>query len=88
MIVSAEALTSANFERLSQAEATIEHLNKENATLLDRLDDLENRSRRSNLRIRNEEGQDSTQFISNMLVEAMGQNAFVKPLKQIGRAHV
>lgn len=52
-LTSAESRAGENFDRLNVAEATIKKLQAENATLLDRVDDLENRSRRANLRIVN-----------------------------------
>lgn len=60
------------------AEATVKALQAQNVTLLDHLENLENRSHRSNLRILNmpegsEEGQDSTTFISELLKETMGE---------------
>ncbi len=66
------------------AEKTIKTLKEQNATLMDRVDDLENRSRRANLRILNvpensEKGQSTVKFMSEMLMEVMGQEVFEKP---------
>lgn len=68
-LVATETLTGENFQRICEAEATIKSLQAQNATLLDRLENLENRSRRANLRILNlpggsEDGHDPTIFIS------------------------
>lgn len=48
-----ETLAGDNFTALAVTEITIKTLKEQNVTLLDRVDDLENRSRRSNLRILN-----------------------------------
>lgn len=48
-----EILASDIFSALSAAEKTIKTLKEQNATLMDRDDDLENRSQRANLRILN-----------------------------------
>lgn len=84
-------LASDNFSALSAAEKTIKTLKEQNATLMDRVDDLENRSRRANLRILNvpensEKGQSNVKFVSEMLMEVMGQEVFEKP-PELERAH-
>lgn len=76
-LASAESLADENFERLSRAETSIKKLQAENATLWDKLDNMENRACRSNLRIVNvpegiEDGQDPVKFVSGMLNEIMG----------------
>ncbi len=86
-----ETLASDNFSALSAAEKMIKTLKEQNATLMDRVDDLENRSRRANLRILNvpensEKGQSTVKFVSEMLMEVMGQEAFEKP-PELERAH-
>lgn len=48
-----ETLAGDNFSALSEAEKTIKILKEQNAMLMDRVDDLENRSRRANIRILN-----------------------------------
>ncbi len=58
---------------------------------MDRVDDLENRSRRANLRILNvpensEKGQSTVKFVSEMLMEVMCQEVFEKP-PELERAH-
>lgn len=86
-----ETTAGENFENIAKAEAVIRKLETDNATLLDRVDDLENRSRRSNLRIINvpegsEDGQEFVQFVSKMLMEVMGPDVFDGPL-ELERAH-
>lgn len=46
-LASTETLAGENFERLNTAETVIKDLKAANQELLDRVDDLENRSRRS-----------------------------------------
>lgn len=63
----------------------------QNQSLLDRCDDLENRSRRFNLRILNipkgnEDGKDPVKFISDVLMGMMGTVIFPAP-PELERAH-
>lgn len=86
-----EVTTGENFASITKAESTISQLEKDNAALRDRVDDLENRSRRANLRIINvpegsENGQDTIQFISKMLLDIMGPEVFDKA-PELERAH-
>lgn len=86
-----ETTAGENFESLTKAEKAIRKLETDNATLLDRVDDMENRSRRANLRIVNvpedsEKGQDPIQFVSKLLMEVMGPSVFDKP-PELERAH-
>lgn len=90
-LVSVESVAGDNFERLTAAESTIKTLLSQNQTLLDRCDDLENRSRRSNLRILNipegsEDGKDPSKFMSDVLMETMGPEVFLTP-PELERAH-
>lgn len=76
-----ETLAGDNFEKVTAMELAVDSLQKQNATLLDRIEDLENRSRRQNLRIINvlegsEGNQDTVKFMSNMLMELTGNNLF------------
>ena len=85
-----ETTVADNFEALIKAEKTIRHLEEQNETLTDRLDDLENRSRRANLRILNvpensETGQSAVRFVSDMLMKVM-PGAFDNP-PELERAH-
>ncbi|GAA6067234.1 uncharacterized protein LOC113648637 [Tachysurus ichikawai] len=66
-------------------------LQAQNISLLDRVEDLENRSRRANLRIVNvpegsENGHDPVTFIAEMLLEMTGTEVFDKP-PALERAH-
>lgn len=79
-----EALAGENFEKLTQAENAIQILQQQNKSLMDRVDTLENMSRRPNLRITgipegSESGQDSVAFMSELLRECMGADVFPKP---------
>ena len=90
-LVAAEILSGENFQRICDAEATVKSLQAQNVTLLDRLENLENRSRRANLRILNlpegsEDGHHPTIFISKLLKDVMGDNVFPSPPK-LDRAH-
>lgn len=89
-LTNTEMLAGDNFEALNVAEKKIQHLQEQNAMLLDRLEDLENRSRRANLRILNvpedsEKGQSPVKFVSDMLMEAM-PDVFDTP-PELERAH-
>lgn len=90
-LASVESVAGDNFERLTAAESTIKTLQGQNQSLLDRCDDLENRSRRSNLRIVNipegsEDGKDPVKFMSDVLMDAMGPEVFSTP-PELERAH-
>ncbi|KAL0169447.1 hypothetical protein M9458_034043 [Cirrhinus mrigala] len=83
-LATVETTAVENFEALSKAEADIAALKATNEALLDRLDDLENRSRRANLRIINvpedsEIGTDMVKFTSDLLKDVMGVQVFEKP---------
>ena len=72
-------------------EAAAKSLQSQSTVLLERVDDLENRSRRSNLRIVNipegsERDQDPTKFISDLLMTVTGPDVFNSP-PEIERAH-
>lgn len=90
-LAAAENLTGDNFQRICEAEAAVKSLQAQNETLLDRLENLENRSRRANLRILNlpegsEDGHDPAIFISGLLKDVMGDNVFPSP-PELDRAH-
>ncbi len=90
-LVTAETLAGDNFQCICEAEASVKSLQAQNATLLDRLENLENRSRRANLRILNlpegsEDGHDPLIFISELLKNTMGDNLFLSP-RELDRAH-
>ncbi|KAK7877575.1 hypothetical protein WMY93_031707 [Mugilogobius chulae] len=90
-LVQVEVRVGENFEKLTEAETRIKALEKQNDSLLNRLEDLENRSRRVNLRIINipeksEYGKDNTVFISELLKDALGPDVFPSP-PYLERAH-
>lgn len=78
--------TSVNVtqERLERLESTCAVLSKDNKELKVKLDDLENRSRRNNIRIiglpEKVEGQQPTAFIDTLLREVFESEAFPTPL--------
>ena len=83
-LAATESLAGDNFERITNTEKTVKILQAQNKSLLDRIDDLENRSRRVNLRIINipegsEKGRDPTEFIANLLMESLGPDVLSKP---------
>lgn len=76
--------------RLIAVEKLCNTLQTENTSLKLKLDDLENRSRRQNLRIigipEGSEGQSPVAFMSSFFTELFGDGAFKRPL-EIDRAH-
>lgn len=90
-LTATETLAGNNFDRLFTAEATIKSLQTLNMSLSDRLENLENSSRRANLHVLNipegsEDGQDPATFVSGLLKDAMGADVFAKP-PELDRAH-
>lgn len=77
-------------DRITALEASVGYLSKENEQLKLKLDDLENRSRRCNIRItgipEGEEGGKPTAFIESCLQEMFGEGAFPRPVV-VDRAH-
>lgn len=77
-------------DRLVSAESAIAALQDENSSLKKKLDDLENRSRRSNLRVvgipENLEGSDPVKFMTEFFLEVLGAEFFSGPLL-LSRAH-
>lgn len=77
-------------DRLVSAETAITVLQDENAWLKKKLDDLENRSRRSNLRVvgipEKLEGSDPVKFMTDFFLEVLGAEFFSRPLL-LDRAH-
>lgn len=77
-------------DRLVSAETAIAALQSENTLLKMKLDDLENRSRRSNLRVvgipEKMEGSDPVKFITEFFEEVLGADFFPRPL-MLSRAH-
>lgn len=86
-----EVLAGENFGKLAEMETAVKILQSQCGKLLDKVDDLENRSRRSNLRIINvpecsEKGQDPAKFVSDLLMTVTGSEVFSSP-PEIERAH-
>ena len=86
-----ETLAGENFEKIAEMEDIIKTLQQQCSKLQDKVDDLENRARRSNLRIINlpegcEKGQDPAKFVSELLMEVTGTAVFTNP-PEIERAH-
>lgn len=91
-VASVETTVDENFDALFRAEKAITELQTLNATLVDCIDDLENRSKRVNLRIINvpEDSEttgdsDMVTFVSTLLKDTMG-NLFTTP-PELDRAH-
>lgn len=84
-----EALSAAD-ERITTLEATCKELQGANRNFNAKLNDLEGRSRRLNIRIigvkEGEEKGQPTEFISKLITELFGQGNFSKPVK-VDRAH-
>ncbi len=86
-----EVLVGENFKKITEMEGAVKSLQSQATVLLERVDDLENRYRRSNLRIINvpegsEKDQDPTKFVSNLLMAVTGTGVFSSP-PEIERAH-
>lgn len=87
-----ESLAGDNFSTLAAADSMIKTLQAQNATLLDRVDDLENWSQKENLKCtvnvpeNSEKGHLTFKFVSEMIMEVMGQEVFEKP-PELERAH-
>lgn len=89
-LATTETLAGDNFQQICEAEASVKCLLAKNVTLLDRLENLENRLRRANLRILNlpeqsEDGRDPLVFISELLKNTMGDNVLSPP--ELDHAH-
>ena len=84
-----EALSAAD-SRITALEATCKDLSTANGLLKAKVNDLEGRSRRHNVRIVGiKEGEESgrpTEFVSRLIPELLGRDNFTKPVK-IDRAH-
>lgn len=83
------ALTDSD-GRLTTVEKLCKTLQTENADLKLKLDDLENRLRRQNVRIigipEGSDGQNPVTFMSSMFTKLFGEDAFERP-PEIDRAH-
>ncbi|KAJ8002994.1 hypothetical protein DPEC_G00164760 [Dallia pectoralis] len=78
-------------DRLVRLEDTVSHLVKDNSRLRDKLDDLEFRSRRNNVRILNVpekmELDDALTFVSSLLLEVLGPSGMLSSAPKLDRAH-
>ncbi|CAK6974024.1 LINE-1 type transposase domain-containing 1 [Scomber scombrus] len=85
-----EQRVGANEDIGHELVVRVKQLEKDNAYLLDKVDDLENLSRHSNLRFvgvqENAEGSDMIGFMSRLIPQLLGQDAFPTPVI-IERAH-
>uniref|UniRef100_A0A3Q0R454 L1 transposable element RRM domain-containing protein n=1 Tax=Amphilophus citrinellus TaxID=61819 RepID=A0A3Q0R454_AMPCI len=85
-----DAALSSTDVRVSALEATCSELAAANVLLKAKLNDLEGRSHRQNIRIvgikEGEEGGRPTEFVSKLISELFGQDNFPRPVK-IDRAH-
>lgn len=75
-LTATETVAGENLEQLATAEATVKSLQAQNQAFLDHVDDIENKSRRSNFRTVNipegrKNSKDLVKFISELLVECM-----------------
>lgn len=90
-VAAVENTAGDNFDALFKAEQDIAELKKLNATLTDRIDDLENRSRRVNVRIINvpegseKKAENMVEFVSTLLKDYMGDTFSSPP--RLERAH-
>ncbi|KAG7506603.1 hypothetical protein JOB18_010447 [Solea senegalensis] len=86
-----EVVVSENVAKITAMEAVVKTLQSQATVLLECVDDLENRSSCSNLRIINipegsEKDQDPTKFVSNLLMVVTGPDVFNNP-PEIESAH-
>ncbi len=85
-----ETSLSAHSDKITELESAYEELLVKNEMLTAKLDDLENRSRRSNLRItgvpERMEGSDPVKFMSLLFQEILGAEVFPHP-PVLDRAH-
>lgn len=80
-LIATELLAGENFDKIFADETAFKSLQKQNVILLHYVEDLENRSRRANLRIVNvpENSEGDEDGVSNMLMEVMGSKVFHAP---------
>lgn len=89
-LTATETTAGENFARLVTVEASVTTLQEQNKKLMEHVEDLENRSRRSNLRVvgipeGSENGRDPVQFMSELLRDCLG-DVFTEP-PELERAH-
>lgn len=89
-ITEAEERISTAEDKLTELDSHVLRLMKEKDFLVDKIDQLENQSRRNNVRIVNlqegEEGSDPVRFFTDWIPSVLGQQHFPEPLV-IERAH-
>uniref|UniRef100_A0A3B3RI25 L1 transposable element RRM domain-containing protein n=1 Tax=Paramormyrops kingsleyae TaxID=1676925 RepID=A0A3B3RI25_9TELE len=89
-VTEAEERISSAEDKLSELNSHVLGLLKERASLVDKVDQLENQSRRNNIRIVNlkegVEGADPVRFFTDWIPTVLGQQNFPKPLV-IERVH-
>uniref|UniRef100_A0A667ZPJ3 L1 transposable element RRM domain-containing protein n=1 Tax=Myripristis murdjan TaxID=586833 RepID=A0A667ZPJ3_9TELE len=85
-----ENRVSTNEDDIENHKTRLEQLEESHAHLVDKIEDLENRSRRSNLRFihvpESAEGRDIIAFMSRLIPELLGHENFPEP-PAIERAH-
>ncbi|KAJ4920427.1 hypothetical protein JOQ06_013927 [Pogonophryne albipinna] len=85
-----EQRVGANEDNVHECVARVKQLEKDNSFLMSKVDDLENRSQRSNLRFigiqESAEGSDIIGLMSRLIPQLLGQDAF-PTLPIIERAH-
>ncbi|KAL1265745.1 hypothetical protein QQF64_003772 [Cirrhinus molitorella] len=78
-----EQRVSANEDNVQACVTRVQTLDKENSYLIDKVDELENRSRRNNLRFvgvkESSEGNDIAGFMSRLIPLILGQDNFSTP---------
>lgn len=86
-----EVRVGENFHHLTEMDAVVKSLQSKTERLEERVDELENHSRRSNIRVINlpetwEKDEDPVGFMSDLLMQLMGPGVFPVP-PEIERAH-
>uniref|UniRef100_A0A3P9K356 L1 transposable element RRM domain-containing protein n=1 Tax=Oryzias latipes TaxID=8090 RepID=A0A3P9K356_ORYLA len=83
-------LVGSNQDELSRLETRIKQLEKQNSYLAEKVEDVENQSRASNIRLlrvpEGSEGRDMIGFVGHLLIQLFGQDKLPSPLV-IERAH-
>ena len=90
MITTIENTLSTQSDEIAELTTRLDHLEKANAALTSKAEDLENRSRRQNIRIvglpEGLEGGSPSEFISKLLRSVVGNDVFPTP-PELDRAH-
>jgi len=89
-IITMESTLTNHSDELTELTSRLERLEKSNAALASKAEDLENRSRRQNLRIvglpDGIEGSLPSEFVSQLIQKIIGSEIFPKP-PELDRAH-